>query len=611
MKSSVSIELLAPAKNIEFGKAAINHGADAVYIGYSRFGAREAAGNSLSDIEALINYAHFFHARVYVTINTILYNSELEEVQQLIHQLYNIGTDAIIIQDMGILEMNLPPIPLHASTQTHNFQLERISFLEKVGFSRVILARELSINEIDKIKRHTNIELEAFVHGALCVSFSGQCYLSQALANRSANRGVCAQPCRSSFDLVDENGNILQKDKHLLSLRDLNQSSNIESLIDAGVTTFKIEGRLKDIEYVKNITAYYRKEIDKILGNRPHAKRASSGSVEIAFEPNPLRSFNRGFTSHFAHGRQNNMATHHTQKAIGQLLGKVIRVENNWFSIESDFDVANDDGLCFFSEKKRLVGIKVNRVESNRIYPLDMNGLYEGAQIFRNSDKAFTNLLKRNVSSRFFACEISIEPNKNGLTITLIDEDNLCTSLTQILTLEPANEPQKAKQTIETQLSKTGEFPFRVTKVQVKVADRPTPFVTLSQLNSLRRKLFETHSQNRIQKHPRETKTLIPNSHPYPQSHIDFRANVSNRLAEKFYQRHGVNTIEPAFELQSQIAGEKVMTMRYCILHELGYCNGKEKQPKTPKKLFLKDNNKTYPLHFDCKNCEMSIIFPH
>jgi len=604
------IELLSPARDYQTGVAAINHGADAVYIGYSRFGAREAAGNSLADIENLIKYAHLFHAKVYITLNTIIYENELPDVEELIHTFYSMGADAIIIQDMGILEMNLPSIPLHASTQTNNVDPLKIKFLEDVGFQRVILARELGLNEIFEIRKRTNIELEAFVHGALCVSYSGQCYFSQAIAVRSANRGACAQPCRSSYDLVDDEGNVIVKNKHLLSLRDNNQTQNIEALIDVGITSFKIEGRLKDIDYVKNITALYRKVIDNILEGRPDLRKASSGKSEFFFEPDPERTFNRSYTEYFAHGRQKSQASHNTQKSVGKLIGEVYNITSNCFSVSSSEKMNNGDGLCFFNKKGVLTGIKVNRVEENRVYPQNMNGIHDGATIYRNMDVAFSKILGGDSSSRRISADIQVRIDEESFRIILTDEDKIESHLSFPYDFTSAKNPDNVVETITSQLNKSGETVYSVKSVKVEIVSQETPFFAISQLNGWRRELFEKHNENRISAHHQQKVQITPNSIPFPEKELDYQANISNSLAKKFYQRHGVEKFDEAFELQSEHSGKVLMETRYCILHELGYCDGKGKNQMAGKKLFLKDNNRSYPLDFDCRNCQMKVMSP-
>ena len=605
-----SIELLSPAKNLETGIAAINHGADAVYIGYNQFGAREAAGNELLDIEKLVSYAHLFHVKVYVTINTIIFENEITAAEKLIHKLYQIGADAIIIQDMGILEMDLPPIPIHASTQANNVDAKKVKFLEDIGIQRVILARELSVDEISSISKGTKIELEAFVHGALCVSYSGQCYFSQAITGRSANRGACAQPCRSSYDLVDEDGNVIVKSKHLLSLRDNNQTENIEALIDAGISSFKIEGRLKDLDYVKNITAHYRKILDSIIERRNDLKKSSSGKTKILFEPDPERTFNRGYTSYFAKGRIKNQSSFNTQKSVGKQLGNVNEVGENWFSLKTDEAIINGDGLCFFDKNDILTGIKVNRVEEERIFPLKMNGVYKNATVFRNFDKAFNQKLNSTTSIRQVDCEILVKVEESKCNISLTDEDGIETTHFFSYDFTKAKNPDAVSENIKNQLSKSGDSFLLVSNVSVEFQTADIPFFAISQINGWRRELFSLHEKARLKNHFRAEVKIVPNTIPFPENILDYKANIANPLAEKFYKRHGVEKMDKAFELKSNFSGEQLMVTRYCILHELGYCDGNRKNQLAGKKLLLRDNNRSYPLVFDCKKCQMKVLFP-
>ena len=605
-----SLELLAPAKNLENGIAAINHGADAVYVGYSQFGAREAAGNELSEIEKLIDFAHLFHAKVYVTINTIIFEDEIPVAEKLIHRLYQMGADAVIIQDMGILEMDLPPIPIHASTQANNVDAKKVKFFEDIGIQRVILARELSVDEIFSIRKQTKIELEAFVHGALCVSYSGQCYFSQAITGRSANRGACAQPCRSSYDLVDEDGNVIVKSKHLLSLRDNNQTENIEALIDAGVSSFKIEGRLKDLDYVKNITAHYRKLLDSIIERRNDLSRSSSGKTEILFEPDPERTFNRGYTSYFAKGREKNQSSFNTQKSVGKPLGIVSTVGENWFSLKTNEAVINGDGLCFFDKKGILTGIKANRAEGERIFPLKMNGIFKNATVYRNFDKAFNQTLNSTTSIRQIDCEIVVKVSESNCNLSLTDEDGVETNHSVPYEFTLAKNPEAVSENIKNQIIKSGDSFLSVSKVSVEFQNPEIPFFAISQINGWRRELFSLHEKARLKNHSRPDVKIVPNTILYPENILDFKANIANPLAEKFYKRHGVEKMDKAFELKSNHAGEQLMVTRYCILHELGYCDGNRNNKLAGKKLFLRDNNRSYPLKFDCKECRMKVLFP-
>ena len=425
MSSKKIIELLAPAKNLVCGRAAISHGADAIYIGGPKFGAREDAGNSLQDIEILVEEAQIFGVKVYVALNTILYDSELEDARQQIKNLYEIGVDALIIQDMGILEMDLPPIPLHSSTQLHNYLPGQIKFLEAVHFKRAVLARELSIDQIRDIRSQTSIELEAFIHGSLCVSFSGRCYLSNAIGGRSANRGACAQPCRKRYTLFDADKKIISSDQHLLSLKDLNHSDSIKELAEAGIQSFKIEGRLKEVDYVKNITAFYRKKMDAFLEDQPGFKTASAGKSFISFEANPAKSFNRGTTDYFLRGRSKDIVSFESPKFLGELVGEVTQVTTKYFEINSALEIANNDGLVFISAKGESIGIKVNVVERSRIFPDKMNGIYPGAKVYRNYDHLFQQQLKSDLTIRKIAVRIEIRESDDGFELTAQDRKSV------------------------------------------------------------------------------------------------------------------------------------------------------------------------------------------
>jgi putative protease len=611
MSSPKSIELLSPAKNSDYGIAAINHGADAVYIGYSSFGARKAAGNSLTDIESLIRYAHIFHSRVYITLNTILFDNELVEVEKLIWQFYQMGADAIIIQDMGILEMNLPPIAIHASTQANNTTVDKIKFLEEVGFTRVILARELSIKQILDIRNSSRIELEAFIHGALCVCYSGQCYFSQVLTGRSANRGECAQPCRSQYDLVDNSGKILAKSKHLLSLKDLNQSENIEALINAGVGSLKIEGRLKDISYVKNITAHYRQIIDRIIEQKKEYKKTSSGKCTYSFIPDPTRTFNREYTTYFANGRPNQMASFNTQKSLGKPIGMVSKSFGSYFTAETSEKINNNDGLCFFDKKNTLVGIKVNKTEGNKVYPNEPLDIARGTTIYRNYDHLFTKILNSDNSSvRQIDCSIKILFNNNSITFELIDEDSQTTTVTINHNLDPAKNKEGIINTFRSQFEKTGSSPFKVLSVEFTFISNELPFAPLAQINLWRKQLIENHSSARLNRDNCPGNKIVPNSTPLLLNNLSFKENISNRLAKQFYNRHGVSQFEDAFELQCDNGGKEVMVTRYCILFEMGYCNGAKTELKISRDLYLQDRTQRYPIVFNCQKCEMKIFYP-
>ena len=502
------LELLCPAKDYETGVAAINHGADAIYIGANQFGAREDAGNTLEDIEKLIKYAHPFNVKVYVTVNTIIYDNEIDHVKTLIDNLYKIGVDAIIIQDMAILEMEIPPIPIFASTQTHNDSVEKVKFLESMGFNRVILARELELNEIKEIKNQTNIELEYFVHGALCVSYSGQCYFSQAITGRSANRGACAQPCRSTYDLVDSSGKVLIKNKHLLSLKDLNLSNQLVDLIESGITSFKIEGRLKDISYVKNVTSNYHQLLNKIVENNQNLKRASSGRCLTTFTPDPERSFNRGFTTHFISGRQLEQSSMDTQKSVGKRIGIVSAFGNGWFSIKSKEVLVNGDGICFINPKGVLTGLRVNRVEGVKIFPFgEMTDLKVGTEICRNHDHEFSNALKSSNKNRWLECTVKVEQTHSELIFSATDEDDNFIQISVFEMFDNAMNSEKAIENIINQLSKSGDTIFKILRVDI-LMENPV-FIPTSTINQIRRNLLEGLMNKRLESFHRPISNLL------------------------------------------------------------------------------------------------------
>lgn len=602
-----TIELLSPAKNLDCGIEAINHGADAVYIGAAKFGARKAAGNNIQDIEILIKYAHKYYSKVYITINTILFDDELEGVKKIINQVYQAGADALIIQDMGLLELDLPPIPLHASTQTHNYYLDKIEFLQNVGFQRVILARELSLNQIKNIKRNTNIELEQFVHGALCVSFSGQCYFSQAVYGRSANRGVCAQACRLPYSLIDAKGNVLAKDKHLLSMKDLNNSAYLNELINAGVSTFKIEGRLKDVGYVKNITSYYRQKIDSLIETDNSIKKASSGKTKFYFNPVPEKTFSRGFTDYFLHERQKDIVSLNTPKAIGEFIGKVSFVDNDYFVINSKLELHNGDGICFLNKDDKLIGVNINNVVQNKIYPAEKINIKEKTIIYRNLDKEFTKKLNsNNTSQRKIDVEFIFEETDKGFCVRVKDEDDnfaeYCYDCQKILSKNENN----LNTNIKKQLSKTGNSIFSASKIEVKTDENY--FIQISVLNNMRREVLTLLEKEREKNYKLQRVKFIKNDFPYPAKELDFNANISNIKADEFYKRHRVEKTKPAFELQKQVDGKTIMTTKHCLKYQFGLCPKINKNANIVEPLYLVDKNNKYRLEFDCDNCVMKIV---
>lgn len=604
------LELLSPAKNLEQGKAAIDHGADAVYIGAPLFGARKAAGNSIEDIEELTNYAHLFGCKIFTTVNTLLFDNELEEAEKLIWQLYNIGTDAIIIQDMGILEMNLPPIELHASTQTHNIDPRRIKFLEQVGFKRIILARETSLQQMRELRKTTSADLEAFVQGALCVCYSGQCYMSLYLNNRSGNRGTCSQPCRSSYDLTNEKGKTLIHNEHLLSLRDFSATDHLEEMIDAGITSFKIEGRLKDISYVKNVTSYYRQILDSIIARREGLRKSSSGKISIQFIPDLERTFNREFTDYFLVKRQP-MASTTTQKSLGKKIGQVLSSHGNQLKVKVQEPLTTGDGLCYFNEENKLDGFLVNNVAGNVVTANKQLNIKPGTILWRNNDFAFEKILQGDTAKRKIAVSMTLGETPSGFILTLKDEDGCVVTVTNDSQKTPAKDASKAIETIKTQLSKLGGTAFKISSIDIDMAS--PYFIPASQLNELRRKAVELLCKERKKVfHPKDT-ILVPNELPYFEDTLDGRANIVNDKAESFYRRHGVSTIErgPDYKGIDKDGNIPLMTTKYCLRYELGQCLmhkcNKTVNPDYSETLYLTNNGRKFRLEFDCKKCEMQI----
>ncbi|MGQ1946518.1 peptidase U32 family protein [Geofilum sp. OHC36d9] len=599
-----SLELLSPARDLECGFAAINHGADAVYIGSDRFGARKQAGNSLGDIQKLTEYAHLFGVKIYVTINTLLFNEELKAAETLINELYKIKVDAIIVQDMGILEMNLPPIPLHASTQTDNRTPEKVKFLEDAGFRQVVLARELTLDQIRDIKAKTSVPLEFFVHGALCVCYSGKCYMSHQTTGRSANRGECSQPCRLPYTLTTPQGNVLINNQHILSLKDLNLSNSLQQLIDAGITSFKIEGRLKDAGYVKNITTYYRQKLDEIIDSDDHLKRASSGITHPLFAASPEKSFSRGFTSYFINGRQHSIWSPHSPKSMGEKLGKVIKTGADYFIPEKGISVNNGDGLCFLTKKGELKGFRVNRTTGNKIEADDTNQLYAGATLFRNHDQAFDRQLNKSEGQRKITISLHFTETDKGVKLSVTDEDKITTVIEKALKKELAQKPVKALEQIQNQLSKWGNTIFKPINIRVDLSQ--SLFITAGFINQMRRNLCDLHQQNRMKQYRQETAELLPTNHPYPYKLDDYSSNITNTLSEEFYRHHQVEKMAMGLELQPANGEIKVMTTRHCIRHANNLCPRENKDVKsTP--LIMSRGDQTFELRFDCAKCEMEI----
>lgn len=610
------IELLSPAKDLTCGLEAINHGADAVYIGAPRFGARAAAGNTLDDIRRLCDYAHRFRARIYVALNTILKDDELPEAHRLAWDLYEAGVDALIVQDMGLLALDLPPIPLHASTQTDNRAPERVRFLQHAGFTQVVLARELTLEEIREIAAQTTVPLEVFVHGALCVSYSGQCYLSAALNGRSANRGECAQCCRLPYTLEDADGKVIVPSKHLLSLKDMNRSADLEALLDAGVSSLKIEGRLKDVSYVKNVTAYYRRKLDAILECRPEDYcRASSGSVSLSFEPVAEKSFNRGFTDYFLRGRSANITSFDTPKSLGEKVGTVKEIRGNSLTVAGVKPLANGDGLVYLNEKGELEGFRVNRVdEANRVYPLEKpSSLRPKTVLYRNYDQEFERLLSRPSAERKITLAFEFADNPFGFTLSAYDEDGNRISVTRPFDRELARRDQTDN--IRQQLGKLGNTLFQAATVTIRMEQNW--FVPSSLLADMRRQAVERlEAARRIANRrplgvrPQPEPSLPqakPSASPLVPEHLTYLANVSNAKAREFYTLRGARRIDPAFELLPQ-KEVPLMFTKHCLRYSLGYCPRHHKKPSPYREpWYLRYKEIRLRLQFDCKECMMKV----
>ena len=599
------IELLAPAKNLECGLEAINHGADAVYIGAPKFGARSAAGNSLDDIQTLVKHAHLYNARIYVTVNTILKEEELLETEKMIWELYGMGVDALIVQDMGITGLNLPPIPLHASTQTDNRTSDKVKFLANAGFRQVVLARELSLKEIDRIHRENpDVALEAFVHGALCVSYSGQCYVSEACFGRSANRGECAQFCRLSFNMVDADNQVMVSNKHLLSLKDMNQSNQLEALIDAGVSSFKVEGRLKDVSYVKNVTAAYRQKLDEILNRRPDLIRASSGTCYFDFKPQLDKSFSRGFTHYFVNGRDRDIASFDTPKSLGEEMGTVKEIRGNYLTVAGLKSFNNGDGVCYLDEKGTLQGFRINRVDGNKLFLQEMPEIKQRTVLYRNYDQEFEKILSRESAKRKIAVELLLEDHAFGFSLTLTDEDRNLVTLALPRDKELARSPQTKN--LEEQLAKLGNTPFEAIKVEVRFSDNW--FIPVSALADLRRKAVDELLTLRSINYKREVSVWKSTSHAYPQTELTYLGNVMNSKAHSFYAAHGVKNIAPAFEKQP-VEDAVLMFCKHCLRFSMGWCpvHQKGRSPYKEPYYLVSSDGKRFRLSFDCKNCQMKV----
>lgn len=611
------IELLAPAKNLECGIAAIDHGADAVYIGASNFGARVAAGNSVEDIEQLCQYAHQYNAKVYVTINTIIYDDEIIQVENLIRKLNDIGVDAILVQDMAILKIcnNIKSkITLHASTQTDNRNIDKIKWLKQAGFKRAVLARELSLKEINAIhKAVPDIELEVFVHGALCVSYSGACYASEYCFHRSANRGNCAQFCRLKFDLKDGSDNIIQKDKYMLSLKDMCRIHSLKDLLEAGATSLKIEGRLKNVSYVKNVVAAYSQELNRIIASYPDKyKRASNGKTTYSFKPDLSKTFNRGFTDYFLYGRKPGLASVNTPKAIGEFVGSVKEIWHNSFSVSGTKAFSNGDGLCFINENQQLEGFRVNKVVNNRLFPLKMpENLKPHMALYRNNDQLFENKMSATTAKRKIGVKMFLSASQDYVELTI--KDDAGHTATEKISYSSETAKKSQEENMKLQLSKLGNTLYEADEITIS-PESETRFIPSSILAGLRRDTLEKFSHQFQFEHSGDNESLgyiLPNKIDTNNSAEEINiANVANKLARQLYDEIGPKDAPDAFETTkpNRDSETQIMTCRYCIRYEMGYCTkqGRKAPWQEPLYLVLKDNRK-FRLKFDCLNCQMRI----
>ncbi len=623
------LELLSPARTFDIGIEAVNHGADAVYIGGPSFGARSSADNSVQDIARLVSHAHRFHSRIFVTLNTILRDDELEPARKLAWQLYDAGVDALIIQDMGLLEIDLPPIQLHASTQTDIRTPEKARFLQDAGLSQIVLARELTLPQIAAIRDAVDTErtvIEFFIHGALCVAYSGQCFISHAHTGRSANRGDCSQACRLPYEVKDSQGRIIAHDKHVLSMKDNNQTDNLRALIDAGCRSFKIEGRYKDMAYVKNITAHYRSLFDEILSERPELAPASHGKATFSFTPDPNQNFNREFTDYFVQGRKEDIGAFDTPKNPGQPIGWITRVAADHLEISTDDPAAvlhNGDGLCYYDLQKELVGLQINRVEPCataghwKLWPKDpMDGfkdLRKGVQVNRNRDMSWVRTLEKKSAERRIGVWMKLAETTDGLELTLTDEAGYIGLAQLPLAWQAPKDPGSAATRLEQQLAKLGETIFEPLQIQL---DLPRPwFVQPSQLNQLRRDAVATLEADRLarlHRLPRAPAAQPPT--PFPEDTLTYLANVFNDKARAFYDRHGVKVIAAAYESHEEEGEVSLMITKHCVRFSLSLC---PKQAKgvtgvqgtvKAEPLQLVNGKEKLTLRFDCKPCEMHVV---
>ena len=610
-----ALELLAPAKNADFGIEAIVHGADAVYIGGPAFGARANAGNTVNDIERLASFAHRYNARVLVALNTILRDDELEDARRLVRQVYDAGADALIVQDMGLLELDLPPIELHASTQTDIRTVEKGRFLEDVGFSQMVLARELSLEQIRRIADKTTVALEFFVHGSLCVSYSGLCNISHAQTGRSANRGDCSQACRLPYSLADQDGHLIAEDKHLLSLKDNNQSANLRALIAAGISSFKIEGRLKDLSYVKNITAYYRQELDMILADLPEHRRTSSGRSTFLFAPQPEKTFNRGSTDYFVTERHVDVGAFDSPKFVGERIGEVVKIGRGSIDVHTDRPLHNGDGVTYYNVRQELVGMRINLAEAigdaYRLTPSLTDGrlpadLQIGTTLYRNRDQEFERLLEKKSAERRVPVRLCFAETASGFALRMTDEAGVSAEATIEVPKEVAQNAERALLTLRENLGKLGNTLYIADEIELAVT-RPW-FIPASTVNALRRDVVDALDRARLAACQRPTRR-VPVDPPatYPDDALSYLGNVYNEKARAFYEKHGVKVIEPAFECHQEKGDVSLMITKHCLRFSFNLCP-KQVKGIRPDPMILMNGSEKLTLRFDCKPCEMHVI---
>ncbi|MEJ5028929.1 peptidase U32 family protein [Comamonas sp. MYb69] len=628
------LELLSPARDADIGIEAINHGADAVYIGGPAFGARATAGNDIRDLERLIKHAHRFGSRIFITLNTILRDDELEGARQMAWQVYEAGADALIIQDMGLLELDLPPIQLHASTQSDIRTPEKARFLQDAGLSQIVVARELDLKQIAAVRAATDparTTIEFFVHGALCVAYSGQCYITHAHTGRSANRGDCNQACRLPYEVLDAQGRIIAHEKHVLSMKDNNQSDNLRALIDAGVRSFKIEGRYKDMGYVKNITAHYRKLLDEIIEEREFSEaplaRSSSGRTSFSFTPDPDQNFNREFTDYFVNGRKDDIGAFDTPKTPGRAIGWVTKVGENFVELEAssgDTVLHNGDGLCYYDLQKELVGMQINRAESVdakkslwRVFPKDpiagFKDLRKGLEVNRNRDMAWVRTLDKKSSERRIGLWAQLGQTPDGFALTLTDDDGFVGSASLVQPHQAATDSERAEASLRDQLGRFGTTIFSVHDISLQL-DQPW-FIPASALNQLRRDAVAALEAAREAGFVRLPRALpVEPPAPFPEDTLTYLSNVFNQKAHDFYVKHGVKVIDAAYESKEEEGEVSLMITKHCVRFSMSLC---PKQAKgvigvkgtiKAEPLQLINGKEKLTLRFDCKPCEMHVV---